>query len=87
MPGRGLRHGRPSYIFEDANYIAKAMSEAKLLKSRYSMKHFVDAIQDPGSPQRLWLHEKGVHSKKVTVPTWEAVLTALNAARSAENVS
>ena len=80
-----LEPARAGNIFEDANYIAKAMSEAKVLKSRYSMKHFVDSIQDPGSPQRLWLHEKGVHSKKVTVPTWEAVLTALNAARSAED--
>jgi len=71
-------------IFEDADYIAKAMSEAKVLKNPYLMKHFVESIQDPGSPQRCWLHEKGVHSKKVTVSTWEAVLKALGDARIAE---
>ena len=49
------------------------------------MKYFVDSIQDPGSQQRLWLHEKGVHSKNVTVPTWEAVLKALGDARIAED--
>ena len=72
-------------ILEDADYIALAMSEAEVLKSRRVMKCFVDAIQDPGSQQRLWLDEKGVHSKKVTVPTWEAVLTALSDARNAED--
>ena len=72
-------------ILEDADYIALAMSEAKALKNRHLMKYFVDSIQDPGSPQRLWLHEKGVHSKKVTVPTWEAVLKAINAVRLAED--
>jgi hypothetical protein len=76
---------RVGNIFEDANYIAKAMSEAKVLKGRGVMKYFVESIQDPGSPQRLWLHEKGVHSKKVTVPTWTAVLKALGDARIAEH--
>ena len=72
-------------ILEDADYIALAVSEAKVLKSRSLMKYFVDSIQDPGSPQRLWLHEKGVHSKKVTVPTWKAVLKALGDTRLAEH--
>ena len=77
---------RVGKILEDADYIALAMSEAKLLnKSRYLMKYFIDSIQDPGSQQRLWLHEKGVHSKKVTAPTWEAVLKAINAVRLAED--
>ena len=76
---------RVGNIFEDADYIALAMSEAKVLKGRSVMKYFVDSIQDPGSQQRLWLHEKGVHSKNVTVPTWEAVLKALGDARIAED--
>ena len=72
-------------ILEDADYIALAMSEAKLLKNPYVIKPFINSLQDRESPQRCWLHEKGVHSKKVTVPTWEAVLNALNAVRLAED--
>ena len=72
--------------FDSGKFVAKAMIQAGMKPgTAFLLKRFVDSLQDSNSQQRLWLHEKGVHSKKVTVPTWEAVLTALNAARNAEH--
>ena len=72
-----LEPERVGKIFEDAKFVAKAMIQAGMKPgTAFLLKRFVDSLQDSNSQQRLWLHEKGVHSKNVSAPTYDAVRDA-----------
>ena len=76
-----LKPERVGKIFEDAKFVAKAMIQAGMKPGTASLlKRFFDSLQNDESLQRLWLHEKGVHSKNVSVPSYVAVRDAFREA-------